>query len=312
MINYQVYDRPSDIDNFPVITWALINKYSIKEGDSLLDIGGASGEFLDIINTVVRPIRGTVWEPDEECIKLGRKKHPEFQFIHGEFPLKPRMTEKYDVVLMESLFPLFSNWKQTVLEMVKLSRRVVSFQALFREQGTTVDDDQRSFFYYMDTGERVSQVILNIYEFLSFLCLEEVRARAIYVVGEYQIDEDGREDILEKMREIRKQGKSLDGSEFVFDFAMHSFRGVPWYDVFNAQVYIEVFDENENPKRMGGIGKENEDKYPDYDFFRPIIKVIIDQKTFLEIKDDKMTVNARCFLNNPMFVGKLQCPKHSL
>jgi len=296
MLNAKVYDRPIGADHFPDILWDLLTIGLIKKNDTFLDIGGASGELLDIINNHITPIEGTVLDSDKEIIDIGKSHRPHLNFIEGSFP--KALDKKYDWVVMQSLFPHLPDWKTAILDMVNAANKYVLFQGLTRETGPTLDDDRTSYFYYMDTGKRVNQTIINIHELVAFLCLEEVRAKRIYINGEYTLGDETRNEIREKLAEFSKTGEPIENQWFHFTFRMHAFRGMPWYEVLGTQVLIELFTPEANPKRMGGIGAKC-DKFPDYAFFCPNIEIHVDGNMFYKLENGEMDMNARLFINSP-------------
>ncbi len=276
----------------------------IKPGDSFLDIGGATGKFINFINQEISPVQGTVLEIDQECIDLGMKNYPEIHFCQMKFP-DQILEGQYDIVSMQFLFPHLKDWKRSIREMVKLSKRYINFSAIVQEYGRTIDDDEVSYFYYLNTGERKAQVILNICEIVNFLCLQELRVKSIHFSGTYSLDLFtpslvdcyekvlNREEIPETMLcEIRNA---------------HLFRGIFPFDQINGSFTIELFDKKDNPKRMGGAGKSDREKYlDDYKFFIPDISINIQGVEFWGVREGKTFFNLGSLVNSPRFLNVLR------
>lgn len=296
MLNAKVYDRPSDSTHFPDTLWDLLTLGLIKPDDTFLDIGGASGEVLDIIHTRIAPIKGTVLDSDREIIEVGRKARPGIDFIEGAFP--EALDKKYDWVLMQSLLPHFKDWQQAILDMVNSANKYILFQALTRERGPTLDDDRTSFFYYMDSGRRVNQTIINLHELVAFLCLQEVRAKRIFINACYALGDLTRCEIKEKFAEFKRDGKLIENQLFNFNYHLHAFRGMLWFEVLGTQVLVELFNPEDNPKRMGGMGSKKND-FPDYSFFCPAIEIHVDGNMYYKLENGVMDMNATLFVNSP-------------
>lgn len=154
------------------------------EISSCLDIGGATGGF------------GAAWrrkyetdfdytciDVDANCISNGKKQNPSFKFVHDHFPSAQLDGKSYDLVIMLSLFCQFEDWKNTLRAMFERSHRFVNFSCVLRTDGTTVVDDEISYFYCLDTEERMPQVIHNLYEIRNYLCLKELGAKSIRFYG---------------------------------------------------------------------------------------------------------------------------------
>jgi len=221
----------------------------ICPGDSVLDIGGASGGFLAAINAEVSRIRGTVIDPDPRAVGLGYDAFHEIEFILGEFPEAMPQYRTFDVVSMQALFPQIPTWKETLLQMAGATKKYINILLLLRLSGTTVIDKDVSYAYYLDTGDRVHQVIHNIYEFINFLSISEMRAKKIQIYGYHT------------------------------PYSGDNFRCIPNAEQVKANAMIELWDEEDNPFRMGAAhdkGKGN----TDYSFYRPEIEVFIDDKQF--------------------------------
>ena len=255
MLNSVFYNekKRSMGDYFKSVTHFFTPEF-ISHGDSVLDIGGASGGFLTAIDAEVNRIRGTVIDPDPRSVELGYDAFHGIEFIEGEFPEAMSSNRKFDIVSMQALLPQIPDWKSMLLQMARVSKKYINVLMILRLSGTTVVDKDVSYVYYFDTGTRVHQVIHNIYEFINFLSIAEMRAKKIQIYGYHT------------------------------PYSGDNFRCIPNSEQVKANVMIELWDEEENPFRMGAFhdkGKVNKG----YNFYRPEIEVVIDDKQFGIYKD---------------------------
>lgn len=222
----------------------------VKDGYTFLDIGGSGGDFGAAIKSEVADIKSIVIDPDPACIEVGKKNFPDTEFILGSFPEDMPEDRTYDIVSMQGLFPFLPNWKETMFLLRKYAKKYINVSLNFKMQGTTVVDKDVSYVYYLDSGERVHQVIHNVYEFVNFCCIYEMGVKKIEFYGYHT------------------------------PYTGHNFRCVPNSEVIKGTLMLELFENPEdNPKRMGGAvdkGKGNEN----YRFFVPEMKIIIDDEVF--------------------------------
>ena len=106
----------------------------------ILDIGGASGSFVEMIKNDFADIDATVLDPDLKCIEYGKEQFPYFDFIHGIFPDDLESDTKFDVVAMQGLFPQLPNWKDVLFAMKKCAKKYITFSCVLKLRGTTVID----------------------------------------------------------------------------------------------------------------------------------------------------------------------------
>lgn len=240
-------------DLFRSTGYFLTNEY-ISDGSTFLDIGGGGGSLSDFISREVAAIRPSIIDPDKKSINLGQKTFPSFEFIHGYFPEGIENGRIFDVVSMQALFPQMPNWKEMLLSIRKCAKKFINVSLTFKLSGTTVIDKDVSYFYYLDSGVRVHQVIHNIYEFMNFLCISEMGLKKIEFYGYHT------------------------------PYSGHNFRCVPNSEQIKGNIMLHCFEkEDENPKRFGGAidyGKNMEG----YTFFIPEMKIIIDDKE-LSLRD---------------------------
>ena len=250
MLNSVFYsDKQNRLEDYFKSVTHFFTPEFISHGDSVLDIGGASGGFLTAINAEVNRIRGTVIDPDPRAVELGYDAFHEIEFIEGEFPEAVPQYRKFDIVSMQALLPQIPDWKSMLLQMAGVSMKYINVMMILRLSGTTVVDKDVSYVYYFDTGVRVHQVVHNIYEFVNFLSIGEMRAKKIQIYGYHT------------------------------PYSGDNFRCLPNSEQVKANAMIELWDEEENPFRMGAAhdkGKGNEK----YVFYRPEVEIIIDDEKF--------------------------------
>ncbi|MCO5141916.1 MAG: class I SAM-dependent methyltransferase [Oligoflexia bacterium] len=220
----------------------------IKDKNTFLDIGGSGGNFAAAIKSEIADINPTVIDPDPNSITKGKNSYPSFEFIQGYFPETKLPKEKYDIVSIQALFPQIPNWKEMLLSLSKHTKKYLNLSLVLKLHGTTIVDKDVSYFYYLDSGERVHQVVHNIHELLNFLCIREMNVKKIMFFG-YHTPEAG-----------------------------HNFRCVPNSEQIKGNLMLELFeDESDNPKRMGGAVHKGANN-PNYSFFVPEMDIIIDGK----------------------------------
>lgn len=158
--------------------------------------------------------------------------------------------KKFDYVSMQALFPQLPNYKETLRELVDISNNYVNISLTFKLSGAPVIDKDLSYVYYLDSGERVFQVVHNLYTFINYLCIHELRIKKISFFG-YHTPNSG-----------------------------DNFRDVPNDEQIKGNLLLEKFAENETyPARMGG--QSNLIGNPNYKPFRPEIDIVINGKPFL-------------------------------
>ena len=255
-------EQEPDLASFDTVYF--LDKNYIKSGYSILDIGGATGCLLEAINKEIAPIKGTIIDPDEKSIKYGKEKYPHFEFIQAGFP-HDFADRKFDVVFMQALFPQIPNWKEVLLSMQKCARKYINFSCILKLEGTTVVDKDVSYVYCLDSGERLYQVVHNINEIINFLCIHEMRVKSIKFWGSCSslclnktpivslIDSLNEDIVITPALWLLRSGDA--------------FRSTPGKFEIKGSFLLELFDENENPKRYGGWG--DREKTKGYDFFEP-------------------------------------------
>lgn len=227
-----------------------LTKKRIPAGTTILDIGGAAGGLGNALRESIQSrIDYTVLDPSMPYLTLGRKRFPWFRFMHGYFP-KDAPERQYDFVTMLALFPQIPDWKRALLQMAKHSRRFVLFSAVVKLNGPTTVDKDTSYCYYFDSGERVHQVVHNLYELVNFCSIHEMQAKSVSFYGYH----------------VKEQSTSN--------------RSVPNKEQIRGCFLLERFpDKKSYPGRVAGVSKEFFKKQG-IDAWRPEVRIIIDKKPF--------------------------------
>lgn len=226
------------------------DKEHVKDGYTFLDVGGAAGGLAQAIQREVANIRPTIVDPDAAAIESGKAHFPGCEFIHGYFPDALPKEKRFDVVSMQALFPQIPDWKNMLLALRERSKRYVNIELIVTLDGQAVVDKDVSYLYYLDSGERVHQVVHNIHHLINFCCIREMSVKKFSFFGYHTPGQ-----------------------------ASHSFRSVPHDRQIKGNLLLEIFEEEgENPVRMGGASERRGD--PTYEFFAPELNVVIDGKTY--------------------------------
>lgn len=242
--------KEASLKSFFESTRYFCNEEYFKDGYTFLDIGGSGGDFGAAIKAEVADIIPTVIDPSKACIETGKIKYPFTNFICGNFPEDLSEDQKFDVLSLQAFFPQIPEWKRFLIAMRKHALKYINISLTFRLDGSTVIDNDVSYFYYLDSGERAYQVIHNIYEFINFCSIHEMAVKKINFYGYHT------------------------------DYIGHNFRCVPNSQQIKGNILLELFENPEdNPFRMGGAVDKG--KYSkDYSFFVPEMDIIIDGKKF--------------------------------
>lgn len=223
----------------------------ITRGMTILDVGCACGGLgIALQHEYFPDIQYTGIDPDPNAIKFGKNKFPHLELITGYFPQDISAEKRYDLVTMFALFPQIPDWKSMLLNLVEFSNRFINVSIILRMSGPTIVDKDVSYVYYLDTQEQVYQVVHNIYEFVNFCCIKEMRAKKISFYGYH---------------------KSTPTS---------SFRPLPQKEQITGNVLIELFPADEGMKRFGGISDQNAmaSLGRNVEVFKPEIEIVIDKE----------------------------------
>lgn len=88
-----------------------LEKHLKKENNSLIDIGGASGDFLKIITSRFPNLNFTLLDHDKNLIKLAKTQLKNCNFICDNF-LKIKERKKYDIITMFGVHSCFDEPKK--------------------------------------------------------------------------------------------------------------------------------------------------------------------------------------------------------
>ena len=256
-LNVEIFrqEKFKSLNNYFLSTRYFFNADFIPKKFTMLDVGGSCGLFIEAIRNAGFEVNGTVIDPDLLSIEEGKKLYAHNEYIHEYFPPEDITIadNSYDLVSMQALFPQIPEWKQYIKEMCRIAKRFVNISLILKLEDSTVIDKEVSYVYYLDSGERVHQVIHNIYEFVSFLCIHELKVKKINFFGYHT------------------------------PYSGHNFRCVPNSKQIKGNIMLELFSPEEKyPARMGGsvdYGKHGK-KLKSYEFFRPEISIVIDDKEF--------------------------------
>jgi hypothetical protein len=165
-------------DLFRSTKYFFTKKY-LKDDYTFLDVGGAGGLIPNAIKNEVADIKPTIIDPDPDSIEMGKNNFPDFEFICGYFPDDLNTSKKFDIVSMQALFPQIPNWKEMLLALRKHAKKYINISLIFKLHGTTIIDKDISYVYYLDSGERIHQVVHNINEFMNFCCIYEMGVKKL-------------------------------------------------------------------------------------------------------------------------------------
>ena len=214
-------------------------------GMTVLDIGCASGGLGRALNNKIGKISYTGMDTDSHSIEIAKERYPDSSFKTGWFP-EDAPREKFDLVIMLALFPQIPEWKKALLSMVGCSRKYINFSCIIRLAGPTVIDKDTAYVYYFGSGQRVHQVVHNIYEMVNFCCIREMRVKKISFWGYH-----------------------CTGTT--------SFRPLAESEQIRGNILLELFETEQDVERYaGGLPK---DEVTD-GAFRPELEIFIDGERF--------------------------------
>jgi len=230
-----------------------LTKAIIKPGMTILDIGCASGGLgASIHDSVESGIQYTGIDIDEKSIELGKRDFPGLELICGNYP-EDVPKKKYDMIIVLNLFEQIAEWKGFLLSLADRCNKFINIGLVLRMTGPTIIDKDVSYGYYYDSGIRVHKIVHNIYEFVNFCCIEEMRVKKISFYG-YCINRPAS--------------------------AAGDFRPLPQKEQIRGNVLLELYEDGKNIKRIGGfpkeLVKELDLRYPV--IIRPEIEIFVDKK----------------------------------
>jgi len=230
-----------------------LTKDIIKQGMAILDIGCASGGLgAAIRDKVEAKIQYTGIDIDRKAIDLGKQDFSGIELIHGKYP-EDVPKRKFDMIILLNLFEQIAEWKNFLLSLTGRCNKFINIGLILRMTGPTIIDKDVSYGYYHDSGVRVHKIIHNIFEFVNFCCIEEMRVKKISFYG-YCID----------------RAASAAGD----------FRPLPQKEQIRGNMLLELYEDGKNIKRVGGFindaAKEFDLDYPVT--VRPEMEIIVDKK----------------------------------
>lgn len=180
-------------------------------------------------------------DPDIKAINLGSEMFGDkIQLKHGYFPNVLSRESKFDLVLMFALFPQLPDWKAMLNDMAKHSKKYILISMLAKTEGQAVIDKDVSYAYYLDSGERVYQIIHNIFHVVNYCFTEMINAKKVSFYG-YHTPIKG-----------------------------NSFRELPNEKIIRGNLLIELDDDFS--KKVGAIQEKNYEEQ----IFKPEKEIIID------------------------------------
>ena len=116
---YNSKSRIKDKEYFSIAIKKL-EKHLKTENNSLIDIGGASGDFLKIINSRFPNLNFTLLDHDKNLIKLAKTQLKNCNFICDNF-LKVKERKKYDIVTMFGVHSCFDEPEKLLRKLIKIT-----------------------------------------------------------------------------------------------------------------------------------------------------------------------------------------------
>ncbi len=101
----------------------MIKDLDIGSPKSILDIGGGSGTFANMLRKKVPNVPYTILETDLEEIKKGSKKNPEIKFIKGDVERLRLKSKSYDLVICKDVLHHCKNPKKAVREIKRVGKK---------------------------------------------------------------------------------------------------------------------------------------------------------------------------------------------
>jgi len=160
----------------------------LKNDQSLLDVGCASGGLYNILRQKFSGLRYTGIDIDSACIEAARREHSGATFLSGEVPDARFEEDRFDVVVSLMTMSMQPDYKKLIQELVRVSSRYVLFDLRLKYEGPTIVDRDVSYFYYHGSGIRNYYIVHNVFELLNFLHTESLHLKSIRIDGYYPAD----------------------------------------------------------------------------------------------------------------------------
>ncbi len=101
----------------------------------MLDIGGATGEFVHYINRTYQNMKTTCLDAYEELVIRGKKNVPNSEFVVGDANNMIFKDEAFDVVTMLGVIGIFDDFKPSLSECLRVAKKdgIVILHGVFNE-----------------------------------------------------------------------------------------------------------------------------------------------------------------------------------
>lgn len=160
----------------------------LSNGQSVLDVGCASGGLYNILQQKFDGIRYTGIDIDAACIEAARHEHAGATFVAGDIFKNDFPDDGFDAVVSLMTMSMQPEYKKFIQELVRVARRYVVFDVRLKYEGPTIVDRDISYFYYHGSGVRNYYVVHNVFELLSFLHTEGLYLKSIRIDGYHPSD----------------------------------------------------------------------------------------------------------------------------
>jgi ubiquinone/menaquinone biosynthesis C-methylase UbiE len=91
---------------------------------SLLDVGGASGEFCCYLNKILPDIHTTLLEPDRELLRLAQKNVPLTRSVSGNANnMRLFKSNCYDIATCFGVLSIFDDFRPALREIIRVTKR---------------------------------------------------------------------------------------------------------------------------------------------------------------------------------------------
>ena len=126
-----------------------LKKKLIKKNNSLIDIGGASGDFLKIVNVEFPNLDISLLDHDKSLIKLAKARLTNCKFICQKF-LNFKSKKKYDIITMFGVHSCFDDPEKIIKKLIQICNsngKILIF-------GIFNDYELDTIIYYKRSGEQ--------------------------------------------------------------------------------------------------------------------------------------------------------------
>lgn len=155
----------------------------IKPGDSILDIGCNNARLFNAAKEIHEGITYTGIDVDGRAIEMSRERFPESEFIVDAFPSKQLEGRHFDTVISYAVFIMFQDWRGSLKKIAEMADKRIVLDLAMTMDCPTVDDPELSYVYYLDSGQRVPYVVLNVIQLINFCFTEHVNAGEVRIMA---------------------------------------------------------------------------------------------------------------------------------